>query len=192
MKHYKHIIIILFIFLFFSSSEQSIAGDTQPPELQNIIVTTSDTHLIVFAKVINCFTPEMINGVKNGIPIRFIFHIKLIKIRPNWFDSTLVNGEVTHTMTYDSLKQEYKIEKSERGQNRTAISKSLQEAKQIMDRLDEGRVTSHLKLQPDAPYRLRLKVTLEKSTLPFGMHTYIPLTSLWDFETSWRSVEFRY
>ena len=38
----------------------------------------------------------------------------------------------------------------------------------------------------------RIKATLAETTLPLGIHYILPFTSLWDFETDWRTVEFRY
>ncbi len=164
--------------------------DSSPPTISDIIITTSASDLLLFATVKNSFTPEMEKGVKNGIPISFSFQIELDKIRDFWPDSTLAEKEIIHRLTYDSLKEEYSVELGEK--QRTETTRSLARAKQLMAELNGLRVIARKKLVPDASYILRIKATLVKTTLPLGMHYVLPFTSLWDFETDWRSIEFRY
>jgi len=184
------LIFLLFIFIAPASS-LLIAQDNSTPELKDIIVTTSSTHLILFATVENSFTEQMITGVQNGIPITFTFYLELEKLRSKWFDASLVDTTITHTMTYDSLKEEYQIVRSDK-KGKVKTTRSLEEAKQLMSELNSIQVIKLSELEPDAAYSLHLKATLEKNILPLGMHHVLPLTSLWDFETDWRIIEFRY
>ncbi|PID71525.1 MAG: hypothetical protein CSB34_06960 [Desulfobulbus propionicus] len=185
--------LIFLFFLLVLPAGILIAEDTSSlePELKDIIVTTSSTDLILFAAVKNSFTEQMINGVQNGIPITFTFYLKLEKLRSYWFDETLVDTSITHTMTYDSLKEEYTIARSNNN-GKVKTTRSLDEAQQLMTELNSVHVVKLSELEPDAPYSLQLKAVLEKNTLPLGIHHVLPLTSLWDFETDWRAIEFRY
>ena len=54
------------------------------------------------------------------------------------------------------------------------------------------RVISLDRLDPEATYTLRVKVKLAKKTLPLYFHYLIPFSSLWDFETDWYTIDFRY
>ena len=47
-------------------------------------------------------------------------------------------------------------------------------------------------MEPDAPYAIHVKAKLAEKILPLYMHYIIPFVSLWDFETDWRTIEFRY
>ncbi|WP_028584918.1 DUF4390 domain-containing protein [Desulfogranum mediterraneum] len=186
----RPLLLILFALLLLAPGSNGAVKE-RSPELKDIIVTTSNSELLLFATVANCFTPEMITGVQNGIPISFVFQVELSRERSSWFDATLVETVITHTMTYDSLKQQYQIQHSNRaGKLRT--TRSLEEAKQLMAELNGIHVVPLTELEPESPYSLRLKATLEKNTLPLGIHYILPFTSLWDFETDWRTVEFRY
>ncbi len=161
------------------------------PEIVDIIITTSNSHLLLFATIKNCFTDEMIEGVRNGIPVSFTFMVELDQLRNNWFDTTLADLSVTHTMTYDALKEEYHVQLTEFG-NRIEKTKSLDEAKQFMTELSGLKVIPLDVLEPDAPYELRIKAKLAEKKLPLGIHYLVPFVSLWDFETDWRAIEFRY
>ena len=190
MKHFWASIFLVFL-LFCYSLPLAAAREQQTPDIKDIIITTSDTHLILFATVANAFTDEMIKGVQNGLPITFNFHIELEKVRSHWFDATLVKTTLTHTMKYDAVRQEYSIELSEK-KGKISKTRSLDQAKQLMAEINGFPLIARKELEPDALYALHLKATLVETTLPLGMHYILPFTSLWNFETDWRTVEFRY
>jgi hypothetical protein len=166
------------------------AADSKEPTIEDIIITTSSTDLLLFAMVKNCFTEEMLEGVRNGIPLTFRFTIELEKIRSKWFDVTMVKETINHTLSYDAIKETYQIDFSEK--NKPEVTKSQDKAKQLMAELSGLKVIARKELIPDAPYALQIKATLVENTLPLGMHYILPFTSLWNFETDWRTIEFRY
>ncbi len=189
MKHIRPTLFFLFFFLQVFSLPLFAQQNT--PDLKDIIITTSKSHLILFATVENGFTKDMLDGIRNGLPVTFTFHVELDKIRSAWFDSTLIDTTITHKLKYDSIKQEYSIIFSERN-GQTVTTRSLKEAKQLMAELSGFPLIARNKLIADAAYALKIKATLAETTLPLGIHYILPFTSLWDFETDWRTVEFRY
>ncbi len=190
MKHFLHILFFTTIApLFFSP--MLLADQQEEPELVDIIITTSESHLLLFATVKNGFTDEMIQATHNGIPITFNFDIELEAVHNNWFDSTLLETTLIHTLRYNSFKQEYEVTISEKNGQATT-TRSLEEAKQLMVEISGFPLIERKNLIPDAPYALKIKATLTETTLPLGMHYVLPFTSLWNFETDWRTVEFRY
>jgi len=191
MKSLNIKLILLCGLILFSSPSLPFAANEQNPEIKDIIVTTSDNDLLLFATVKNCFTQEMLDGVRNGIPIVFTYHLKLVKTSNNWIDTSLVESSVTHTMTFDSGKKEYRIAFSNQD-GKSVTTGNLEQAKQLMAELNGIKVIALAQLVPAAPYAIHFKVTLKKGSLPLGMHRVIPFSSLWDFETDWRTIEFRY
>lgn len=190
MKYLIHILFLLPLLTFFSASTL-YAEKEQEPELTDIIITTSESHLLLFATVENCFSKEMIQGIDNGIPITFNFHVELNAVRSGWFDSTLFESTLTHTLKYNSFKKEYEIVFSEK-KGPPITTRSLEEAKKFMAEINGFALIERKDLIPDAPYALRIKATLDETTLPLGMHYVLPFTSFWNFETDWRTIEFRY
>ena len=181
---------LLLLALFLLLSVPVMAAEEKEPTIEEIIITTSSTQLLIFATVKNCFTDEMLEGVRNAIPLTFRFDIILDKERNNWFDVSLVEKSITHTMTYDPIKEEYQVAFSEK--NRSDMSRSEDKAKALMAELSGFEVIALKELIPDAPYALHIKATLVENTLPLGMHYILPFTSFWNFETDWRTIEFRY
>ncbi len=168
-----------------------VAEDEDAPNISDFLITTSQTHLLLFCTIKNGFTPEMIEGVRNGIPVSFTFLIKLEQIVGNWFDSTLVEMSLKHTLTYDPLKEKYTVTLSEQP-DAPVTTGSLDQAIETMTELSGIRVYRRDELEPDAPYALHVKATLAEKILPMNMHYFIPFVSLWNFETDWRTIEFKY
>jgi hypothetical protein len=166
------------------------AAEENDPAIDDIVITTSSTDLLLFATVKNSFTMEMMEGVRNGIPITFRFTIVLDKMRSAWFDQNIAEKTVNHTLRYDAVKQTFQVTFSEK--NKPKSTKSAATAKQLMAELNGITIAALKDLIPDAPYALQIKATLVENTLPLGIHYVLPFTSLWNFETDWRTIEFRY
>ena len=173
--------------IFWGGGQPALA---QNATIEELIVTNSSTELLLFLTVNNAFTKQMEEGIKNGIPVTFNFYVKLERKR-TWMNQELVSLNFDHSLSYDTLKEEYSIVRSELA-GQTFRTKSLTEAKKAMAQLN-GLPVSPLKgLIPEAGYLLRVKAKLAEKTLPLYFHYVIPFWSLWDFETEWHTVEFRY
>lgn len=162
------------------------------PNIADILITSSQTDLLLFCTIRNSFMPEMVEGVHNGIPITFTFLVKLEKIIKNWPDSTLAELSIQHTLTYDPIKQKYTVSLSERNAARPTVTDSIEKAMEVMSELSGIRIIRLAELEPDKPYALHVKAVLAEKTLPLKMHYIVPFISLWNFETDWRAIEFTY
>ena len=162
----------------------------QNATIEELIVTNSSTDLLLFLTVNDAFTKQMEEGIKNGIPVTFNFYVKLERKR-TWLNQGLVSLQFDHTLNYDTLKEEYSIVRSELA-GQTFRTKSLAEAKKAMAQLNGPPIAPLKALLPEAGYLLKVKAKLAEKTLPLYFHYVIPFWSLWDFETAWYTVEFRY
>ena len=191
MKYLAIRLVALSCLIVLTLAAPSTATTDHSPEIKDIIVTTSDVDLLLFATVKNGFTQEMIEDLRQGVPIVFTYQMELVMTGGRFFNSTLVESAVTHTMAYDETNKHYRVTYS--GDNgKTVTTSDLNQAKQLMAELNGVKVISLAKLVPDAPYAIHFKVTLKKGALPLGMQRFLPFSSLWDFETDWRTIEFRY
>jgi hypothetical protein len=169
----------------------AFADEELEPHIADILITTSQTHLLLFCSIKNSFTPEMVEGIHNGIPITFTFLVELELVKRKWLDKTLTEMTFQHTLSYDSLKEQYEIHRSEKTNN-PVTTESLEKAIEIMVELNGVKIIHRDEMNPDAPYAIHVKAKLAEKTLPLYMHYIIPFISLWDFETDWRTIEFRY
>lgn len=161
------------------------------PEIKDIIVTTSDVDLLLFATVKNGVTQEMLDDARAGTPIVFTFLLELVKTSDHWLDTSLVESEVTHTLSFDPEKKQYRIAFSNQP-DKVVTTSNIEQAQQLLAELNGVKVIALSRLIPDAPYAIHFKVVLKRGSLPLGMHNILPFSSLWNFETDRRTIEFRY
>jgi hypothetical protein len=189
--HFLRLTVLYTLLVLTIPGQVFAANKGASPAVKDIIVTTSEVDLLLFATVQNGFTPEMLNNLHNGVPIVFTFHLELVKIKRTWFNTPLVTTTVTHTMIWDEQRREYRVSLSEK-EGEDIITPDLNMASQRMAELNGVKVIALDRLIPDAPYAIRFKVTLIQKDLPLGLHRVVPFTSLWNFETDSRTIEFRY
>lgn len=161
------------------------------PHFTDIIVTTSDSHLLFFGELKNSLTTEIIDGLHSGIPVQFSFFVELEKVESNWPDDELTSLEFSHSLAYDSLKQLYTVETEEISKKNHTV-KTLDEALTLINEINGLKIVKLEELEPDQTYRLRVKADLYKKTLPLKLRSVIPFVSWWDLKTDWHSIEFIY
>lgn len=159
--------------------------------IADLVVANSKTDLLAFFTIENAFSPELIEGVQHGIPVTFTFEIELDVNRARWFDKSLVSGSFEHTLTYDNLKKVYSVRLNEHREE-VRLTDDLRRAQRWMSEANGIHVISLAEMIPDHNYTLRVKATLEKTTLPLKFHYLIPFSQFWDLQTDWTEVEFLY
>lgn len=189
----QHFFITLFLFLLLTLLPFSVfpGEKADNADIGDIIITTSDSHLLLFAAVKNGFTREMMEGVQSGIPVTFTFTIELEQVNNNWPDKTLAEHIIQHTLSYDTLKEKYIVSFSKE-KPQAITTDSAEKAEEVMAEISGIKIISRDKLISDAQYLLHIKATLAEKTLPLNMHNIIPFISLWNFETDWQTIEFKY
>jgi len=159
--------------------------------LDDIIVTNTRDHLLVYFNVEDCFTEDMNRAIMNGIQTKFIFIVKLYEVRTAWFDKKVADIKLTHKVQYNTLKNEFNVSLPE--QNKTKITlKDAEEANKMMAEVVALRVARLDALRRGFNYQLRLKAELDTIELPFYLDYVLFFLSLWDFETDWYTVVFKY
>ncbi len=197
MKKYLPFFLLLIICIaglaasLLCTPQRSSAAQMSGPHFTDIIVTTSDTHLLLFGELRNSLTNEMIDGLHSGIPVQFSFFVELEIIVKNWFNKRLNQIEFSHALRYDTLKQLYIVETGEISK-KVHTTSSLDEAISLLNEINGLKIVELAQLKPDQTYRLRIKADLYKKTLPLSIHRIIPFVSWWDLNTDWYTVEFIY
>ena len=160
-------------------------------QIADIIVTNNQDFLLVYFYTKGCFTPEMNKAIMSGLPTTFTFFLELYKPRGLWPNKKLAALTLNHTIKYDSLREEFQVTLSERG-NQTFILKDFAKAQEMMADVSNIQLVPLKQLERNNQYQLRIKAELSKVTLPLSLHYVLFFVSLWDFETDWYIVEFIY
>jgi hypothetical protein len=117
--------------------------------------------------------------------------VELYKPRSLWPNKRLAALKLYHTIKYDSLREEYSVVLSERG-NQTFTVKEFAKAQEMMADISNIQLIPLQSLERNNQYQLRIKAELNKVRLPLYLHYILFFVSLWDFETDWHVVDFIY
>lgn len=164
--------------------------NAREPVINDIVVTNSSSDLLLFLRVVDVFSPEIVEGISNGLTATFNFDIRLILVRSGLPDKEVERVELARTMRFNSLKKEYQINLTEGSAQLTTTS--LAKAETLMTELNGIKVVPLKTLQPDRQYIVKVRATLVRKNLPFFVNYLIPFSNFWDVDTGWHSVRFRY
>lgn len=189
MKKTKTVLwFLMLLFSFMPSSSPVLAEEAR---LADIVVTNTRDHLLVYFTVENSFTPEVNQAVENGITTTFTFFVRLYeKIDWSW-DREITDLEFSHSIKYDNIKKIYEVTLSEQD-NKTVSLQNFDDAKKLMMEVVALKVTALQNLRKGSRYRVRMMAELDRIELPLYLHYALFFLSLWDFETDWYNVDFRY
>ncbi|MFO7785733.1 MAG: DUF4390 domain-containing protein [Thermodesulfobacteriota bacterium] len=188
MKQRSKAIWLLIIFLF---TVPGMPLHAQQARLSDIVVTNTEEHLLVYFTVEDCFTTDMIRAIESGLPTTFTFYVRLNERREFWWDRTVVEVKVRHTVRYDQLKNLYELRISE-DEDEVVTVEDFEEAKRLMSEVVALEVVPLARLHKGTRYRLRMMAELEKIRLPLYLHYVFFFLSLWNFETDWYAVDVVY
>lgn len=179
----------LFIFLFFVPG---MSVHAQQARLSDIVVTNTEEHLLVYFSVEDCFTADMISAIESGLPTTFTFYVQLNERREFWWDRTIDEIKVRHTVRYDQLKNLYELRLSEDEGEEVVTVEDFEDARRLMSEVVALKVVPLDRLEKGTRYRLRMMAELEKIRLPLYLHYVFFFLSLWNFETDWYAVDVVY
>jgi len=188
----RHLFPLLLLALFLCLLTNLLQPRTlyaQDAGITDFTVSNSDSQLLLYFTVTDCFTDDMEAAIHNGIPATFTFYVEIYRQRSNWPDKKIGKYEFEHIMEYDSLKKEYKIHLDEKRDSK--LTTSLAEAKVLMSEINGFKILPINEINPDSSYIIKVKAKLARKTLPLYFHYLIPFASLWDFETDWHELKLR-
>lgn len=176
--------ILLIVLLVFPLPE----ARAQDVSVSDLAVVNSDSHLLVYLTVRDCFTDEIMTGIHNGIPATFTYYVEIYESRKMWPDKKVFSYSFDRTLSFDNLKELYTVVSTDSG--RSTTTEKLADAKQLMAEVTDLRTASLDIFKQDRSYHIKIKAKLEKKTLPWYYQYLFPFSSFWDFETDWKTLVF--
>jgi hypothetical protein len=189
----KGLRVFVLAFLFLAGigpllTEPAMAEDAR---LTDIVVTNTHDHLLLYFTVTDCFTENMQKAIDNGVNTTFTFFVNLHEVRSWWWDKKIADLKVSHEIKYDSLKKVYQVRLSSEN-DKVVLAEDFNQAKRLMAEIVGLKVTELRNLHRGNRYQINMMAELDTIKLPFYFHYVFFFLSLWDFETDWYSVDFRY
>ena len=162
-------------------------GWAQDARLTRITVSNTREDLLLYFTLEGAFTEKLQEAILSGVSATFTFNVSLHRIRTWWFDKSITDLKLTHTIKYDSLKKTFTVKRSWK-ESDPVVTKSFEQAQRWMTEIDNLRVYPLENLEKGLQYQIRVMAEISKLTLPLYLH-YV-LFSLWDVETDWYTIDF--
>ncbi|MBN1883704.1 MAG: DUF4390 domain-containing protein [Deltaproteobacteria bacterium] len=163
----------------------------EDPCITNVIITKFQNDTYVYFNIDECFTEDMEEAINSGISTTFVFIIELKKSQFFWFDPTITKKTFTHTITYDSLTDEYTVYREE-GRASPLVYDTYEEAVLAMGQVRFYPLTTMNVLEKGERYQVRIRSRLDKMEVPESIRYVLFFANLWEFDTGWYVEEFIY
>jgi len=169
------------ICLFFLAATAAFSAQAR---ITDLVLRNSQSEILVDLRIENYFTEEMQAAVLKGIPMTISFSISLYEVLDFWFDYKLIEKKEFHSIHYDALKKEYRIQRSwEKGG--PVVENDFLKAQKSLSEIEGLDLIALSRLKKGAHYQLRVKSELHDRYLPF-------LRTPFEFKTDWYTINFIY
>jgi len=152
--------------------------------ITEITFSASADNLMIAFKVDGAVTEELVETLDSGLPVRFIYRVKVSRRASMLMGATLANLNFERVLEKDNLKGIYTISQDDR----SVELKSFEEAMEVMTEVEDVETVPLSSLLGGEKYRAEVQVKLEEFRLPFHLHKILPFMSMWDIETPWKRV----
>lgn len=168
-----------------------LGREKEQPILTDIKLANTRDDLLLYFEVENAFLPKIIQNIENGILTPFSFRVSLYKTGGSWLDKRITDLDIQSSIKFNSLKQEYTVHRPWK-EDKPVVTKSFDEAKDLMTRIDNLVVTPLTDLKKGEKYQIRIRAQLTRVTLPFALRYVFYFVSFWDIKTDWYIINFTY
>jgi hypothetical protein len=156
--------------------------------IKDILVTADQRNLLLYARVADCFTPEIEDAIMAGVPTTFTFQIRLFQERSWLPDKELKSKVIHHTIKYDNIKKTFNVSVDD--QKTWENIPDFESAKRMMADINAVPLENIKVFKKNQYYSVKLKAKLDEIRLPLHLEYLFFFVSIWDFETDWRQERF--
>jgi hypothetical protein len=188
-KNYFHIAIFFSLAVFLCLSTATL-GQAIEPSISDIIITSNDQNVLLYARLVNGFKTDMEAAILAGVPTFFTLQINVHQPRSYVWDKKIISQEIKRTIKYDNLKKTFSIFTN--GNTVPNIFPDFESAQKAMADFNGIIVVPLNSLVKGNNYYVEMKIKIDKVRLPLRMEYILFFVSYWDFETTWYRRNFSY
>jgi hypothetical protein len=190
IKNNYYGIILITLFVIFGFMELPMQVQAVEPKMTDILITNNAENVLLYARLINGFKPDMELAVLAGITATFNLQLEVYQVRSFVWDKKITSHEIKRTIKYDNLKKTFSIYTN--GNPQPVVFSDFESAQKAMVDFN-GIVAVPLgSLVKGNNYYMLLKIKMDKVRLPLHMEYVFPFVYFWDFETAWERQNFSY
>ena len=183
-------IISISLFVTFGFMELPMQAQAVEPKMTDILITNNTENVLLYARLVNGFKPDMELAILAGIPATFNLQLEVHQVRSFVWDKKITSHEIKRTIKYDNLKKTFSVYTN--GNPQPVIFSDLESAQKAMADFNGIIAVPLASLVKGGNYYILIKVKMDKARLPLHMENVFFFVSYWDFETVWERQNFSY
>ncbi|KUG23857.1 putative proline rich signal peptide protein [hydrocarbon metagenome] len=191
MKKIKNTkLLLIFLFFVFGFIALPMRAQAIEPKIADILITNNRESVLLYARLVNGFKPEMEMAILAGIPAVFTLELAVYQERSVVWDKKITGHEIKRTMKYDNLKKTFSVYTN--GNSQPVVFSDLESAQKAMADFNGIVAVPLSSLTKGKNYYMLFKIKMDKVRLPLHMEYVFLFVSYWDFETAWNRQNFSY
>lgn len=155
------------------------------PRIQNILVEALDSGLFVSATLDSGFQKKTVEDIHNGIPKDFYYYFVLHQREKRWFDEELLSKTILFTVTYDTLKKNYKIEQIRDNKSTERTVSEFKEMKDMVTRIKRLKLAPLEVLNKTDHLFVSVKSQMQGTKRPFYLDYFLFFIPFLEIDTPW-------
>jgi hypothetical protein len=179
----------IFVFLFIFAG-MLVKAEAIEPKITDILISNNTENVLLYARLINGFKPEMESSILAGVPTVFTLQLDVYQERSYVWNKKINSQEIKRIIKYDNLKKTFSVHTV--GTPEPSVFPDFESAQNAMADFSGIIATPISFMEKGKNYYLEMKIKIDKVRLPLHMEYILIFVSFWDFETDWYTQKFSY
>jgi Domain of unknown function (DUF4390) len=164
------------------------AGSAGAPfRISNLVVTSSDSVLLVNLVLLGVMPNGIVEGLGTGIPAAVRFQLELWQYSSWWVDRRVVAKLVERQVVYDVLTKEFRVSAVQGEEREPYVTRDVWEAERVLSEIRAFKLTPMSHLNLDDLYYVRVRAEVRSGAPDSSVSRLMPFVSS-RAETSWEQT----
>jgi len=162
-------------------------GAGAPLRISNLVVTNSDSTLLVDLVLLGTMPDGIVEGLGTGIPAAVRFQLELWQYNSWWVDRRVVAKLVERQVVYDVLTKEFRVSPVQGEEREPYVTRDVWEAERVLSEIRAFKLTPMTHLKLDDLYYVRVRAEVRSGAPDSSVSTILPFVSS-RAETAWEQT----
>jgi hypothetical protein len=166
---------------------RSAPGVVTALRISNLVVSNSDSTLVVSLVLLGAMPDGIVEGLGTGIPATVRFEVQLWQYNSWWVDRRVVVKLVERQVVYDVLTKEFRVSAVQGEEREPYVTRDVWEAERVLSELRGFRLTPMSHLNQDELHYVRVRAEVRSGAPDSSVSRIMPFVSS-RAETPWEQT----
>lgn len=158
-----------------------LAGYAENVSVKSFDLVQEDESFTLNAEFDIRLNPTVEDALNRGVSLKFLAEFELVRIRPYWFNETLVSTQHPFKLSYNALTRQYQLTAGDLHGNFASLNEALIE----LGRVRGWKVAERLGLKKGQSYRVGIQFYLDTAVLPKPIRLSVLASNEWTLTSGW-------